>query len=345
MINKIKNLFKKPAFWLIMILIVLIVGLAWLTNQTPGRKPSPTSQPNLPLVKKPTVKNDSQGQFQIQNIRFSGKRPDFPQKLALYQAAENPDMISFCQTIADLFKLQENRLVSDDFFRFWQSENYSLNCDLRQNLVRFNQEPSLGKKPDLTKAQEAVSNFASQIKLNPDQFELDQESISYLKSGGGEYLPSDFEKATTIKLNYQKKLDSWPIFQLGTNTFPFTVWVGSENRISKTVFKFLPQEFEKQETYPLTSLDQAITLINQGQGQITFLHYSSKSQGNDYSEIPLNITGLKSANLDQVQLVYFYSQEDILIPHYLFSGKGVASDQKAVILSIIIPAISPEYLE
>lgn len=343
--EKIKNLIQKikalpskletPKYILIAFLVILVIGLAALKFSAPKTRP----EPSLPPLKEPQIEENVINRYPVRNIKFSGQAPQFPQKLPLYLAQNPQSLITYCQKIAQKLGLDEGNYLYN-----WRQNNLSLTCNPQRNSVRLTQPiPDEGEKPNLNQGQEIIKTYLSQMEIELSQFSLDETATEYLLVGGNEFVSTKPEKAEFIRLGYQKILSSQPVFQKDSNLTPLFTLIGPGNSMVEiNYFPFLA-DFEELREYPLISIEQAITLLNQGKGNLLSLLYTSQDQ-NQYLEIPFEISRVQSANLTEVELVYLYEpKETYLIPSYIFSGEGTASDGRKVSLSLFISALDPQY--
>lgn len=343
MLTKIKTILKTPKYLIIVALIIAAIILFWIKNIIlPKIDPQLSS---LPLIKEPEIQIEIINNYPVQNIRFIGQKPVVPQQLALYEAKEAEKLNSFCQAAAQNFGLNFNPIPEgkESPVDTWIKDSFSLSCDRVQNIAEISNPSSFTNKPDLESAKRNAGIFAKEVGINLDQFTL--EKIEYYQTSNLSYFPSTPEKGNLINLKYQKIVNSRPVFQTHSNTFPLEILIGANNSIVKLKYYPTSQQTTEKNTYPLISIDQAVNQLNQGKGKLTFLEYLTEDGPSYYGEIPFSIKGISSASLDEVNLVYFYDfQKNLFIPSYVFSGTGIASDRKKVTLSLLIAALDPQYL-
>lgn len=348
MLIKIKAIFKDTRYLLIFLLIVLIISLAFIKITSEKNKSLiQIPSPSLPQIKEPVIEKETINQYKINNIRFIGQASNFPEQINLFKTNNNQPLNNICQQIADQFNLNiiplpEGKTSPVDI---WTKNDFSLTCDREKNRIEINILPYSDEKPNLEIAKKIAQSFSEKIQINLNSFTLTDENVEYFQIENLSYFPSDQKNADIIDFKYQKLINSLPIFQSYSDIFPLEIFVGPDNSIVKIKYHPIPDQIEETDIYPLINISEAVKLLNQGKGKLISLEYLINNEPSYYEEIPLDITSVSSASLNQVKLVYFYSTEEkLLIPGYIFSGDGIASDQKKITLTLFIPALDPQYL-
>ncbi|MFC1789891.1 hypothetical protein ACFLZP_00185 [Patescibacteria group bacterium] len=345
-----KKILKTPKYLLLVFLSLVIIFLFFLSQKNRSSVSETTSFfPSLPKIKIPTFKSDY-NQLILSSFTFAGNFPSFPEKLPVFTANPPPEVITLCQQIADSLKIEKKPFAEN--FRTnlsrWENQNYYLICNPSSNSFLFSRPVTVNKKkPSFDPALKATNDFLPLLGLDPLDFELEENKITYFKTLGGENIPTEKDQANIFQFHFQKKIDTWPIWQPHVNQFPLTVTISFENFVSKVSYSPLAQRIKKGKNYSLAGISEILLKINQSQGTITQLVYSSEEIHTSPSELVANdVTQISFGKLRQVEIVYLFSSKNKLyLPGYLFQGIGTAQNGKAVNFSLIIPAIIQEYFE
>lgn len=362
MLNFIKK-YKLVLILIIVVVVLLVLRFFLQKNKPLGptiKKPAPlelekekkfttpSGSPSvLSHIKEPINLKNSFNKFNFSQAKLIlNPTINFPNKLSVFEIQVN-DLNNQCQQIAQVLKLNfvPVPVGKKSNTGLWTNNSSSLLCDPTKNRLEIDFPLTITQKPNLEKIINASQDLMKKIGFDISRFSLKMDAIEYYQATGQSYLPSSLDKADMIGLKYQQNINNFPILQFYDNSFPLQITGANAGSIIKLVyFPVDSQSLKEQGIYPLVDPKEAITRINQGREQILSLKYQTVEGPTYYADIPLGSGTINNASFSKIQLVYFFSPEEKkIIPAYYLFGTGIVNNKK-VDVSVLVVAISSEYL-
>lgn len=330
--------FLKQPKYLFIFSLALILGI--LTFFYYVIRPRIVSVQPLPLISPPKAEKPGAEKFNLGNFKFIGASPKFPKEAKILKTKQVLNGEELSQTIAQKLTLEPVTLSPGiNNLKRWQNKEFILSYLTDRNIIKIETDLSSGEKPNLNSAQESSKQFLSRVGLWQDSFEFDPKQTQYFFIKGFEYSQSaNPVLADLIRLYYQQKINSLPVFQTYSEDVPLKTEIGPNNSVFRIEYSPSFTSFDEFKTYPLISLEEAVQELNLGKGSLITLNLEGEVK-------PLTSKTVTSANLSQAKLVYLYSPgKEYLVPYFIFSGTAVFAENRNAEITVLIPAISDKYL-
>jgi hypothetical protein len=198
---------------------------------------------------------------------------------------------------------------------------FSLNTAWHQD-----QELVRGRAPSEQEAVRSAKDFLNRLNLLPEDLNLGETRVEYLKAGAGILLPA----VSQSEANFARV----HIFRANTNSLPVVTerqdealvkvivsGTSSSKQVIGVEYKYSPLAIDKFATYPLRTTQTAWQQLQSGEGVITQV-----------------VGGTSEAVIRNVEMAYYDSStpQEFFQPVYVFTGDNG--------FKAYVPAIDPKWL-
>lgn len=324
---------KRNIFLLTLVAVNVFLGIILL------KKTLVSTIPMLPPV---VIKPKGQEEFVVQKFLYT-TQPNLPTKTEVPKLKEGPVFdLEIAKKIAKDLGFEkgpksQNDPISKLFFE-WQEDNYLVYYPLDRKITYYfntQKKPAAiteGTKPTEASAQKRAEEFLQGLGLWDPNFRI----IKTVKlSGLGTELPQNpVKEVNVVELWYGSFWQNSPILTL----FPTQPWVkiqvARENTITKLEYQKPPLVDGTLGNRQLLTANQALGVLNQGQGTVASLDLENSLKK------PLTTKIISAMEIEKTSLAYLFStdNQDFLAPIFVFEGKITTSDQRTGQAIVYLPA-------
>ncbi len=330
---------------IIVVVIILITLVVFVINSNKTKVTTPPKQSEY-----------FSGKF---NATFTGPTPNFPQELPFYTKNSRPLNQTEAVEIAKKFDLAVKPTTAasgyGELVYIFQNGTRRLKINTFTRRVEFNhqaitsfKEFSLSQINMESKKQQAKKiltdfNLISPLAGSDPQITLGLQDAGFVKD---EVLKDgqNYNRIIYIKFDFGEKIDNYPIIgfspDLTFNSITLPIDSDQPLRINSPLNA---QNWQKDSTIKLISIDQVLRKIEKGEGFIQELTSTEAPPSNFEPHVLFkNLEGalaIQSTQFDKVEVVYVlpFKAGDPLVPNYLFSGTALLKNNVSWKIKILIP--------
>lgn len=226
---------------------------------------------------------------------------------------------------------------------FWEEEKKSLSFDLQ--VLQFTYaDKSLGEGEVVTSASEAASvarEFLAEKGLWIKELENGGQEVSFKKIEGFSLKEArSAPEADIFAIDFYPEVENLRVVSNYPQSGLVYVWVRKSGVIRKIVYTFYPIDFNMVATYPIKTLDEVTSDLQNQKGTIVYLGV--------LGEYPIGAPAyaVYSADINKLELAYFESPktQKYLQPIYVFKGTAKLSGGRLGEIIIYLPAVSKDWV-
>lgn len=239
--------------------------------------------------------------------------------------------VKLAEKLADSFGLKlsvskgEDRIFSDE-------ETISLEFDSELNTITYRRiaENTLAALPTPEDAKLLARVELEDLNLWPyAEDQTVERDINYYEELGFNFYDSNDEtKANLIGVVFRNTFNNYPLVVDNSHSGEIEVILNANSEIVRIVYRYRPISINNSAKYPLNTSSEAYQYIRLKKCEVI---------------LPYEVISTSSVSLQSAILAYKIElfDQDYLQPVYLFEG----TDQDENLVSIIVPAITDDYLE
>lgn len=301
-------------------IFILTLAAAWL-----WRRPKPTIRPSVPArpqqAAPPPVAESIPGA--PKNVKFNYQfSVKVPTELPVYEARFSYDPTNLVIAFANRLNLGNPTITTDKF----GEQSYSWN-NPEQRLVHT-------KTADYRSlSYQRLTPGPGNLSLSPDAVGRDflKNSLKLPEVDRLRLLGQEQQAAPKItNLQYATVINNYPLLLANHDPVSVNVGVDAAGAVRLATIVFPPDSLSPQETKPALSAEAALSSLNNNLG---LLLWSFETPGATYGVAPefdsVIIRGLTVA-------YHFDSQQNSLLPVYLFDGLGLSGDKQQTVRYLLM---------
>jgi hypothetical protein len=309
-----------------------------------GQLPSPQI-PNLPF------KEGSNPQYVLDTT--TGRLPtNLPDRAKVYQIILPPVTHLTSQRAKDLaselgFSGAPQKISSSDY----RWENAQKGQTLKMNITTGNltletdikklNDLNAGTAPSKAAAVEQAKRFLQNLGILSDDYAAGRQEAAYLKIEGESLKKVEsLSEAQLTRVDFFREIDEQPI--VGPKPYQGLISVIKGKEITPFVFyRQWPLDPQQSTTYPLKTVEQVWSEVEEGQSQLVHLAPASADPFSSYKpQQPKDIF------VRRIFLGYFDSEklQNYLQPIYILEGLGLTADRVQLKFIAYLPAMSDDWV-
>ncbi len=319
-----------------------------------------------PKVPPPEVAFGKLPRLQIPNLPFAegpppeyvvdtktGRLPkDLPDRAKVYKIILPPVTHLTSQRAKDLasklgFSQNPQKISSSDYR--WENPDEGKTLQMNITTGNFTLETDIKKLSDLgagntpskAAAVEQAKRFLQNLGSLSEDYAAGRKEAAYLKIEGESLKKVEsLSEAQLTRVDFFREIDEQPI--VGSNPYKglITVILGKDT-VPFVFYDFWPLDPLQSTTYPLKTVEQLWSEVEEGQARVVFLAPAKADPFSSYEP-----QSPKTIFVRRIFLGYFDSQklQDYLQPIYILEGLGVTADRTQLKFIAYIPAIADDWV-
>jgi len=334
----IKEVITKPIFIILASLTIILFIISIILQIVAANK---TIKPQT--LPRPSLKTDIIQPISLQ-YRYSGQLPQLTTKLSVFSVPQNTDQFQkpFLTELGKNFNFTQSPAL-DQGIEFSTAIFTKPNADLVISypplIIEYGNYQSTQRPKNLIDSEQFINlakSFLAAKNILTNTVTLDNGYVQLLQTDQqGIGLPvSDPNLADYVSVNFNYLLDGKPLIDIRRRDYPVKLVFNLDSSIRKATIIYPPTLIDIVGTADITTPDQALQAINNGQGNFSKLNNPTVA----YTE--LNQNDMSTATFNSVELVYVYDYDSSSIqPFYRFQGYGYTQDGEKIEVGVIITAL------
>ena len=214
--------------------------------------------------------------------------------------------------------------------------NFTLETDIKK-LSNLGAGATPSKAAAVEQAKRFLQNLGS---LSNDYLEGRKEATYLQIEGESLKKVENLSEAQLTRVDFFREIGEQPIVGAGPYEGLITV-ILSKDGVPFVLYDFWPLDPLQSTTYPLKTVEQVWSEVEEGKAQVTFLALAKADPFSSYEP-----QDPKTVYIHKIFLGYFEGQklQDYLQPIYILEGLGVTADRRQLKFIAYIPAIAYDWV-